>query len=262
VAGKKPRIALVLGAGSARGLAHIGVLQVFNENGIFPDIIVGSSMGAMVGGIYACGADMVMLDKMISKIDTRTFFDVKIPRMGFVAGKKISSLLDLLTKKKQFHELDITLQMAATDLLSGQTVVLQEGSVAEAIRASISIPGVFHPVKKEGMMLVDGAITDRLPVDIALKNNADLVIAVDVTFTEDRSIEIKNVLDVIMCSLDLMQKRHFEASALNTDFLLQPKVGNFASGDFQKSAQIVEMGRQAASEQVNDILAAIKEITR
>ncbi len=262
MAGKKPRIALVLGAGSARGLAHIGVLQVFNENGIFPDIIVGSSMGAMVGGIYACGADLVMLDKMINKIDTRTFFDVKIPRMGFVAGKKISSLLDLLTKKKQFNELDIILQMAATDLLSGQTVVLQEGSVAEAIRASISIPGVFHPVRREGMILVDGAITDRLPVDIALKNNADLVIAVDVTFTEDRSIEIRNVLDVIMSSLDLMQKRHFEASALNTDFLLQPKVGNYASSDFQKSAQIVEMGRQAAREQVNDILAAIKEITR
>ncbi|MDD3895113.1 MAG: patatin-like phospholipase family protein, partial [Syntrophomonadaceae bacterium] len=197
-----------------------------------------------------------------AKIDTRTFFDVKVPRMGFVAGNKISSLLNLLTKKKQFNELDITLQVVATDLITGRTIVIQEGSIAEAIRASISIPGVFHPVKREGMILVDGAITDRLPVDIALKNNADIVIAVDVTFTEDRSIEIRNVLDVIMSSLDLMQKRHFEDSAQNTDFLLQPKVGNFASSDFNKSVQIVEMGRQAAREQLDDILAAIAELTR
>ncbi|MDD3894164.1 MAG: patatin-like phospholipase family protein, partial [Syntrophomonadaceae bacterium] len=138
MAGKKPKIALALGAGSARGLAHIGVLQVLNENGIYPDIIVGSSMGAMVGGIYACGADLAMLDKMIAKIDTRTFFDVKVPRMGFVAGNKISSLLNLLTKKKQFNELDIALQVVATDLITGRTIVIQEGSIAEAIRASRS----------------------------------------------------------------------------------------------------------------------------
>ncbi len=257
---KKPRIALVLGAGSARGLAHIGVLQVFNENGIFPDIIVGSSMGAMVGGVYACGADLEMLDKMIARMDNRIFFDVRVPRLGFVAGRKISYLLDLLTKKKQFNELDIILQMVATDLLSGQTIVLEEGSIAEAIRASISIPGIFHPVKKEEMFLVDGAITDRLPVDIALQHDADLLIAVDVTFTEGRSIEIRNVLDVIMSSLDLMQKQHFEASAQNTDFLLQPRVGGFASSDFNKSAEIIEMGRVAAREQVNDILAALKEL--
>lgn len=256
---RKPRIALVLGAGSARGLAHIGVLQVFNENGIFPDIIVGSSMGAMVGGIYACGADLAMLDKMIARMDNRIFFDVRVPRLGFIAGKKISYLLDLLTKKKQFDELDIRLQVAATDLLSGQTIVLEEGSIAEAIRASISIPGIFHPIKKDGMILVDGAITDRLPVDIALQHEADLLIAVDVTFAEGRSIEIRNVLDVIMNSLDLMQKRHFEASAQNTDFLLQPQVSCFASSDFNKSAQIIEMGRLAAQEQVEAILAAIKK---
>ncbi|NLF46016.1 MAG: patatin family protein [Syntrophomonadaceae bacterium] len=257
---KKPKIALVLGAGSARGLAHIGVLQVFNENGIFPDIIVGSSMGAMVGGVYACGADLAMLDKMIARMDNRIFFDVRVPRLGFVAGRKISYLLDLLTKKKQFNELDIILQVAATDLLSGQTIVLEEGSIAEAIRASISIPGIFHPVKKEEMILVDGAITDRLPVDIALQHDVDLLIAVDVTFTEGRAVEIRNVLDVIMSSLDLMQKQHFEASAQNTDFLLQPRVGAFASSDFNKSAEIIEMGRVAAREQVNDILAALGEI--
>lgn len=261
MARKKPKIALVLGAGSARGLAHIGVLQVLTANGIYPDIIVGSSMGAMVGGVYACGADLIMLEKMIANIDTRSFFDVKVPRMGFVAGKKISALLNLLTKNKQFEALDILLQVVATDLLSGQTVVLDKGSVAEAIRASISIPGIFHPIKRDDMILVDGAITDRLPVDIAIKNKADLVIAVDVTFSEDRSVEIRNVFDVIMSSLDLMQKNHFKASAENTDFLLQPKVGCFSSSDFNKSNRIIEMGRQAGQEQIKAILAAVKELS-
>lgn len=257
--GRKPKIALVLGAGSARGFAHIGVLQVLNAHGIYPDMIVGSSMGAMVGGIYASGADMHMLEKMIASIDTRALFDVRVPRMGFVAGNKISALLKLLTKNKDFAELDIMLKVAATDLLSGRTVVLDRGLIAEAIRASISIPGIFHPVKRDGMILVDGAITDRLPVDIAIKSQADLVIAVDVTFCEERTAEIKNVLDVIISSLDLMQKNHFEASAENADFLLQPRLGRFSSSDFSRSSQIIELGRQAAQEQIMAITARVNE---
>ncbi|NLB52159.1 MAG: patatin family protein [Syntrophomonadaceae bacterium] len=259
--GRKPKIALVLGAGSARGFAHIGVLQVLNKNGIYPNIIVGSSMGAMVGGVYACGADLIMLEKMLDSIDTRSFFDVQVPRMGFVAGKKISTLLKLLTKNKNFADLNIKLQIVATDLLSSQTIVLDQGSIAEAIRASISIPGIFHPVKRDGMVLVDGAITDRLPVDVAIKHKADLVIAVDVTFTEEKEIEIRNVLDVIIHSLDLMQKNHFEASAENADFLLQPRLRCFSSSDFSKSSQIIELGRQAAQEQIKAITAAVHELS-
>lgn len=258
----RPRIALVLGAGSARGLAHIGVLQVFEENNIPFDFIVGSSMGAMVGGIYACGTNLKILDKMIESINPNTFFDVHIPRLGFVAGKKISTFLQLMTKKMEFKDLIVPLSVVATDLISSNKVVIEEGSVAEAIRASISIPGVFNPVKKEGMVLVDGAVTDRLPISVAQEKGADIIIAVDVTFGEGRKVVIKNTLDVIMTSLDIMQKQQFDIISSSADILIQPKVGGFSSRDFDCSRELVDLGRQAAEAKLEEIRAKINKMQK
>lgn len=256
--GEIPKIALVLGAGSARGYAHIGVLQVLEENNIPFDFIVGSSMGAMVGGIYAAGTNLKMLEKMICQINTDIFYDIHVPRLGFMAGKRVTYLLELLTKKKTFAELDLPFYAVATDLISGQKVVLEEGKVAEAIRASISIPGIFNPVRRDDMVLVDGAVIDRLPVDVAREKGADIVIAVDVTFGPDRQVEIKSALDVIMTSLDIMQKHHFDLSASGADVLLQPKVGRFSSRDFDKADQIIALGRKEAEEKLEEIRRVVK----
>lgn len=250
-----PKIALVLGAGSARGLAHIGVLQVFIENKVPFDLIVGCSMGALVGGLYACGTDLVMLGKMIENIDMKVFFDVHLPRTGFIAGKKMNALLTLLTKKMSFAETQLPVHMVATDLLTGQAVVLESGPLAEAIRASISIPGVFSPVKKEDMILVDGAVSDRLPVEVARRRGADIIIAVDVMFGGGKEINIKNTLDVIITSLDIMQKAQFDQIKEQADILIQPQVGCFSPRAFDKSAQIIELGRQAAEQNLEQILA-------
>ncbi|MGS0764170.1 patatin-like phospholipase family protein [Syntrophomonas curvata] len=251
--GYRPRIALVLGAGSARGLAHIGILQVFQENNIPFDFIVGSSMGAMVGGIYACGADMKMLGRMVSNLDARLFYDVQLPRMGFISGKKIMELLNLLTKRKEFQDTCIPLLVVATDLLSGQEVVLEEGSITEAVRASISIPGIFHPIKRDGMILVDGAVVDRLPVEVARDRGADIVIAVDVTFGDGRIVSVNNTMDVILTAIDIMQKKQFDLIYDKADILIQPAVSGFASRDFEKSQELIELGRQAAEEKLEEI---------
>ncbi len=254
----KPKIALVLGAGSARGLAHIGVLQVFEENNVPFDFIVGSSMGAMVGGIYACGTNLKMLDKMTEAMNHNVFFDVNVPRLGFVAGKKISALLQLMTKKKDFTDLIIPTSMVATDLLRGETIVIEEGSVAEAIRASISIPGVFNPVKKEGMVLVDGGVTERLPISVARDKGADVIIAVDVTFGEGRKVVVRNTLDVIMTSIDIMQKQQFELISPTADILIQPKVGGYSSWDFEQARNIIDFGREAAQAKLDEIFSKIQ----
>ncbi len=256
----RPKIALVLGAGSARGLAHIGVLQVLLENNIPFDCIVGSSMGAMVGGLYACGTDLYMLDKMIEYIDTSIFFDIQIPRMGFIADKKVKTLLNLLTKKKNFKDVSIPLSVVATDLLEGKRVVLEEGSVAEAIRASISIPGIFTPVKRDGMVLVDGAVVDRLPVEVARARGAKVVLAVDVTFCAEKKASVKNALDVIMTSLDIMQRQQFDLIRDKIDVIIQPKVGDFSPRDFERSREIVDLGRLAAEEKIEEILQKIKTL--
>jgi len=258
----RPRIALVLGAGSARGLAHIGILQVFEENNIPFDLIVGSSMGAMVGGVYACGADMKMLGRMIGKLDSKLFFDVQLPRMGFISGKKIKELLNLLTKRKEFKDTSIPLLVVATDLLSGQEVVLEEGSITEAVRASISIPGIFHPVKYEDMILVDGAVVDRLPVEVARERGADMIIAVDVTFGDGRIVSVNNTMDVILTAIDIMQKKQFDLIYHKADVLIQPAVSGFTSRDFDKSQQLIELGRIAAEDRLDEIRNKIHNFTK
>jgi len=251
------KIALVLGAGSARGLAHIGVLQVLNENNIPVDLIVGCSMGAMIGGIYSCGTDLKMLDKMIEYMDTSIFFDIQVPRMGFIADKKINTLLNLLTRNKMFKDINIPLSVVATDLISGQRIILEEGQVAEAIRASISIPGIFSPVKRNEMVLVDGAVIDRLPIEVARIKKADVIIAVDVTFCSGKKVTINNTLDVIMTSLDIMQRQQFDLIKDQAEILIQPEVGNFSPRDFEKSRELVDIGRLATEKKLDEIIHKI-----
>lgn len=255
----KPHIALVLGAGSARGLAHIGVIQVLLENDISFDMIVGSSMGAMVGGIYASGTDIYMLDRMVEYMNHGVLYDINLPRLGFMAGRKITAFLELMTKKKTFDQLNLPLLVVATDLVTGERVVLEEGPVAQAIRASISIPGVFRPVRDGEKILVDGAVTDRLPVKVARDRGADIVIAVDVTFCDGKKVVIRNTLDVIMTSLDILQKQQFDAVSPHADILIQPAVGGFSPQDFERSRELVDLGRDAALAQIDDIKKTITQ---
>jgi NTE family protein len=249
----RPKIGLVLGSGSARGLAHIGVLQVLLENDIPIDLVAGCSIGAMVGGVYAAGVNMKMLGKMLENIDNRMFFDISYPRMGFIAGEKVKKLLSLLTKNKNFEDLDIPFYAVATDLISGQKIIINEGSVVEAIRASISIPGVFQPVKKDGMVLVDGAVTDRLPVETAKLNGADIIIAVEVNYTHHKETKISSMLDVLMTSLDIMQKVQFDLVEPQADILLKPKVGHFAPQDFNSVKQLIDLGRAETEPRIPEI---------
>ncbi|MEQ8200805.1 MAG: patatin-like phospholipase family protein [Syntrophomonadaceae bacterium] len=257
-----PRVALVLGAGSARGLAHIGVLQVLQENGIGFDFIVGSSMGAMVGCIYACGANLYMLDKLIENMNTRMLLDLGVPRMGFMAGNRITEFLDLVTKRKTFADLDFPVITVSTDLVTGQRILICEGPVTEAVRASISIPGVFVPLIKDDMVLVDGAVCDRLPIDVAREMGVDLVIAVDVTYGAGRKTEFANAIDVIMTSLDIMGQYHFDSVTERADVLIQPAVRHINTGEFDRSREIVDLGRRAAEEKVAEIKNKISLLPR
>ncbi|MGE5391694.1 MAG: patatin-like phospholipase family protein [Deltaproteobacteria bacterium] len=251
---ERKRVGLALGAGSARGLAHIGVLQVLAENRVPVDLIVGSSMGALVGGVYACGSDMSMLGKLVYTMDNRILFDIGIPRMGFVAGRRATSFIQLLTKNRSFEESDIPLVVMATDLVSGRGIAIDEGPIAEAVRASISIPGVFKPVKKDGMILVDGAVSHRLPVEEARSRGCDLVIAVDVTCGDERRVAINNTIDVFMTALDIMIRDHFELTSDKGDILIQPAVGSYSSSDFENSRRIIELGREAAEAKIGEII--------
>jgi NTE family protein len=176
------KIGLALGGGSARGLAHVGVIQVLEAYHIPIDIITGTSIGSVVGSLYAAGASIDQLeDAALSIKKSTTFFlmDPTIPHSGLISGKRIVKELNILgLEDKTFDTLNIPFAAVATDIKSGAKVILNQGNVIDAVRASISIPGVFTPVKYQDYYLVDGGVVDPVPVDVVQKMGADIIIAV------------------------------------------------------------------------------------
>ena len=175
-------VSLALGSGSSRGWAHIGVIEALEEADIPIDYIVGSSTGSYVGALYACGS-LQSLKEFVLKMDGKkvfSYFDVVFPRSGLFDGtRKLKELFSLHTEVDDFSELSIPVLMVATDLVTGKKVVLKSGNIYTALRATMSIPGLFAPVQFKDRWLVDGGVVDPVPVGVARALEADIVIAVD-----------------------------------------------------------------------------------
>lgn len=180
MAKNRARLGLVLGSGSARGLSFIGVLKVFDEENIPIDYITGSSIGAIIGGMYASGIRAKDIEGIFLHLKLKRFLDFTVPSKGILSGDKIEERIREIIKNKKFNELYIPFSIVATDLVKGQRVIFEQGDVAHAIRASIAIPGIFTPVEMEDMILVDGGVTDPIPSDI-VKKHVDKVIAIDLS---------------------------------------------------------------------------------
>ena len=181
---KKPScIGLVLGAGAARGCAHLGVLDAINEEGIDIDVIAGTSIGSLVGGVYASRMEEELRNALL-QMDWREilyyFFELSIPRGGLIDGKRIVEFISQYVQPCDISELEVPFRAVATDVLTGEEVVLQQGSLIEAIRSSIAMPGVFTPVQRGEQVLVDGGLVIPVPVSVARDMGADFVIAVDI----------------------------------------------------------------------------------
>jgi len=175
-------VALVLGSGSSRGWAHIGAIEALEEEGIPIDFISGCSVGSYVGALFACDSLLSLKDFVLSMDGKKVFsyFDVVFPRSGLLDGtKKLSELFSMHTSVEQFSDLNIPVTMMATDLLRGEKVVLKSGNLLQALRATMSFPGIFAPARVKGRWLIDGGVVDPVPVGVARATEADVVIAVD-----------------------------------------------------------------------------------
>ncbi len=178
---RRPRIGLALGSGSARGLAHLGVIRAIEDAGIRVDCIAGTSVGALVGAIHAAGK-LGEFEATLRSFDwkkTVSFFDVVLPKSGLLDGAKVSELVRAHIHAEAIEMLPIPFAAVATDIIGGEEVVIRSGDVIEAVRASISVPGIFTPVRSNGRILVDGGLTNPVPVSAARAMGADIVIAVD-----------------------------------------------------------------------------------
>jgi len=177
------KIGLALGSGSARGWAHIGVIQALDEIGIDIDYIAGTSIGSVVGSVFAAG-NINALEEVAVQLDWKQIahlFDVVLPKSGLIDGKKVAGFVRNHLRELNIEELPIPFCAVSTDLSTGDEVVIREGDIIEAVRASISIPGIFTPVRNNGRILVDGGLVNPVPVSVVKEMGADFVIAVDLS---------------------------------------------------------------------------------
>lgn len=259
---RKPVVGLALGAGAARGMAHIGVLQVLESEKIPIDLIAGTSIGSVFGALYADNVDLEMLARFVTAIKYENYIDLVVPKMGLIKGEKIEQLFKLLTKNKQFSELAKPLYVIAVDIETGKEVIINSGMIADALRASVSIPGIMQPKKLDNKLLVDGALRNHVPITVLKDNGADYVIAVDVRFGGFNEIKHKvdSIFDIILLSIDIGYVDYMEKMVKNADVLIQPNLSHVLPARFDLAKECIEIGREKAIEILPKITEDLKKI--
>ena len=256
---QRPKIALVLGGGGARGLAHIGVLKVLEEEKVPVDIVVGTSVGALIGALYSSGVPIQKIEKIGQDVQwnkvsnlRRTSLLRMIITEQLLSTKKMEDYLSLNIQNKRFDELDKTFACVATDINTGEMIVLKEGDVAFAARASATIPGVFAPVEFRHRYLVDGGLSSNIPTDVAKLLGADIIIAVAVTADISKN-NISNVLMTLTQSI-YIQGSLLEKDQLKTaDIVIKPKVGEVSAIDLNRSEECIDAGISATRKAMPEI---------
>ncbi len=253
----RPIIGVALGGGFARGIAHIGVLRVLEENEIPVDLLAGTSVGALVGAAYAAGTSLDELERQGMLTHFRDFGRWTISRMGMATNERLEAFLRKFTVIRTFEELKIPFGIVATDLVTGQTVCFTKGELGPPLRASCAYPGLFIPVEHEGRILVDGFLTEHVPTESLRHMGADVVIAVhlDPGQPDQRP---KNTIEVIGRSFSIIQEQTPPRWLRYADVILQPAVKDIHWDDFQRTPELVAAGVAAARAALPEIKAALK----
>ncbi|HPC82883.1 MAG TPA: patatin-like phospholipase family protein [Thermoanaerobaculaceae bacterium] len=286
-AGGRPRVGLVLSGGGALGLAHVGVLKVLEELHVPVDCVAGTSMGAIVGGLYAAGYSPQEIERLAyelpwgeliedrpdrrhlpyrRKVDDQTYLTpiqlglsggrLRMPS-GLIAGHRLGIELRLLTLRAQgtedFDRLPLPFRAVAADIGTGEMVILRRGELAHAMRASMAVPGVFSPVELDGRLLVDGGLVDNLPVDQARAMGADVVIAVDVGTPMAAKRRPDSIASILSRTSDMLTRVNVERMLPGVAILIRPDVGRFSLLDFGRAREILPKGEAAAKEHVAEL---------
>jgi NTE family protein len=273
MARRKPRIGIALGAGSARGWAHIGVLQALLEAGIVPESVCGTSIGALVGAVYA-DDEVAELERWVKALTWRKlvgYFDLSFSG-GILKGGKLFDYLRGSFLDKRIEDLRRPFAAVATDLANGREVWLREGPVADAVRASIAMPGLFTPWLEGDRQLVDGALVNPVPVSLARAMEADFVIAVDLSSNTvgrhlreiesgKRQSKQPGVLEVVTGSLNIMSERITRSRLAGepADVVIQPLLGELGLLDYHRGAEAIAEGRAAAELMIPQIRRLLED---
>jgi len=296
-------VGLALGSGAAYGLSHIGVLRVLEKENIPIDVIAGCSMGALVGAFWGAGYNAGELEKIVKSLDKKSAFfkligfrDLSLAHHGFFHGRQVTRYLESYLGDRIFQDLKVPVKIVATDVTGSQAVVFETGRVVDALRASISIPGIFRPFRYRNSLLIDGGILDPLPVDVLTKMGVKKIIAVNVLMGPDDRIQknriqiekrrkilearshgllwryllaplmkklgdrySSNIFNIIMHTIQFMEYEIAEVSGQEADVLIHPVIHDAHWAEFYRSEKFIQAGEQKTLEQIDEIKRLLVE---
>jgi NTE family protein len=252
----RPKIALVLGGGAARGFAHVGVIRVLEQEKIPIDIIVGTSVGSLIGAIYAYDLNSFELEWTAFSLEKEDLLDFGVlsafTGMGVVKGDRLEEFVRTKVPVAEIEQLKLPFAAVATDLNRGTRVVLDRGSVAKAVRASSSIPGIFNPLAYEDKLLVDGGLVENIPISVAREKGADIVIAVDIG-RNVTNFDLSNLIDIVLQSVNIMFNQNVESKKKDADILITPPVESVTMFDFTRKKECMHAGIEATRKALPEI---------
>jgi len=255
---KKPVIGLVLGAGAARGFAHVGVIKALEAQGIHPDLVVGSSAGSVIAALLAFGATGNDLNRLALNLDEATIADWGLPFAGrfggLIKGDALQNMINREVQNKSIEQMRIPLGIVATELQSGKGVLFRSGNTGQAVRASCSVPGVFQPTVIAGKEYVDGGLVAPVPVSYAKQMGATLIIAVNIS-SEPVHQDASGTFGVLQQTISIMQRSINQYELKSADVVITPHLKQMSGGDFKSRNAAILAGEVAAQEQ----MALIKE---
>ncbi|MES2099856.1 MAG: patatin-like phospholipase family protein [Pseudomonadota bacterium] len=246
---KPPRIGLALGGGAARGFAHIGVLQVLEENGIKPDLVAGTSAGSLVAALYASGKTGAELAALADSMDESAFTDWSFPGRGLIRGEGLAKYVRDHTGGLRIEQMRLPLGIVATDLDSGEAILFQRGDPGVAVRASSAVPAVFQPVRIGLREYVDGGLVAPVPVRFARQMGAELVIAVDISAAPDGN-PTGDAMRMLLQTFAIMGRSINGFELRDADVLLRPKLPHVSGADFTARKRAIQAGREAMQSQL------------
>lgn len=252
----RPRIALALGGGAARGFAHVGVIEALTQAGVKADLVVGTSAGSLVGALHASGMNPAALRSAALSLEEGALGDWTLGSKGLLKGRALQDLVNRMVGSRPIERFPVPYAAVACDLYNGRARLLRSGDAGLAVRASSAVPGVFEPVRIDGREYVDGGLVSPVPVRPARELGADIVIAVDIG---SRPVfqETDTMARVLLQTFTIMSQ-HLAAQELReADVVVAPAIGDLGSGDFRQRTLAIEEGRKAASAALPAIRAAI-----
>jgi NTE family protein len=243
---RPPRVGLALGGGAARGFAHIGVIQVLEENGLRPDLVTGTSAGSVVAALYASGRSGAALGPMATSMDESAITDWAFPGRGLIRGEALARYIRAQTGGLAIEAMRLPLGIVATDLDSGEPILFQRGDAGMAVRASSAVPAVFQPVRIGGREYVDGGLVSPVPVRFARQMGAEVVIAVDISTPPDGNAT-GDPIRLLLQTFTIMGRSISRLELRDADVVVRPALAGVSGSDFTERQRAIQAGRDAAT---------------